>query len=69
MSVRTFATTAALVVGVAITAATPSFAAGRHHVSNNARQYESLVQRDAAQVRQVQQPRTFSVWGSNFTMD
>ena len=67
MSVRTLATTAVLVLGVAATAATPSFAASRHHVSDSARQYESLVQRDAGPVQQVQQPRTFSVWGSNFT--
>ena len=68
MSIRTVATTAAVVLGLAATAATPSFAAPRHH-ADQARQYESLVQRDArvAGAQQVQQQHTFSVWGSNFS--
>lgn len=62
--------TAVLVLGLAATAATPSFAAARHHAPA-ARQYESLVQRDAGPVafEQVQQPRTINVWGSRFTVN
>ena len=62
---------AAIVLGLAATATTPSFAAPRHH-TDQASQYESLVQRDAspAVFEQGQhQGRTINAWGHTFTVE
>ncbi len=70
MNLRTATTTAALVVGLAATASTPTLAAGRvHHHNGVSRQYESLVEPREVVAAPVHQGRTINVWGSYFTVD